>query len=137
MKPGMQKVFDGDTMANNWTGGDTINGPGTPTITFTYVPAIGSNDNLQGKVYHIVPNDYGIAIYIKVAGSWWQKPTYAQPVTKINVDGTWTCDFTTGGNDASATELAAFLIPIDYAPPTSYSAVVADKIIAKLNVVRN
>jgi exo-beta-1,3-glucanase (GH17 family) len=136
MKPRMQKVFDGDTMANNWTGGDTVDGPGTPTITFTFVPAIGSAENLRGKVSHVVPKNYGIAVYIKVAGGWWQKPTYAQPVTKINIDGTWVCDFTTGGNDASATEITAFLIPIDYAPPTSYSAVAADKIVAKLNVVR-
>jgi exo-beta-1,3-glucanase (GH17 family) len=136
MKTGMQKVFDGDTMANNWSSSDTVDGPGTPTITFTFVPAIGSYDNLQGKVSHVVPKDYGIAVYIKVSGTWWQKPTYAQPVTKINTDGTWVCDVTTGGSDASATEFAALLIPIDYTPPTSYSSVETDKIIAIQDTIR-
>lgn len=136
MKPGMQRVFNGDTMADNWSGSDTVDGPGTPVITFTTIPVVGSSENLRGKVSHVVPKDYGIVVYIKVAGGWWLKPTYASPVTKINIDGSWVCDVTTGGNDASATEFYAYLIPAGYSPPTNMSLLPADKIIAKLNIVR-
>jgi|GEM_PF-826124 len=136
MKPGMQKVFDGDTMANNWVGTDTIDGPGTPTITFTFVPTIGSFDNLQGKVSHVFPRDYGIAVYIKVGTTWWQKPTFAQPVTKINIDGTWVCDVTTGGIDEQATEFKVFLIPADYTPPSNILSLPTEKIISIQDVVR-
>ena len=32
--------------------------------------------------------------------------------------GTWICDITTGGNDPLATQIAAFLIPNGYGPPS-------------------
>jgi len=58
-----------------------------------------------------------VAVYINVSGGWWTKPYFAQPLTSIAPDGTWSCDITTGGNDSSATEIAAYLVPAGYNPP--------------------
>ncbi len=137
LKDGMQKVFDGDTMANNWTGTTLIDGEGTPSISFTKVPAMGSTENLEGRVSHVIPKDYGVVVYIKVGGGWWIKPTFASPVSRINVDGSWICDVTTGGYDTQATEYKAFLIPADYAPPSNINSLPADKKIAEVSVTRS
>ncbi len=40
LKPGMRAVFDGETIADNWSGNQIIGGPGNPAISFTYVPPI-------------------------------------------------------------------------------------------------
>ncbi len=115
LKPGMQAVFDGETLPNNWT---VPGGPGTPDLVFTYVPPLGSQVNLRGRAWHVAPADYGVAVYIYVGTGWWTKPTFANPVTPIGVDGRWVCDITTGGNDPQATRIAAFLIPESYYPPS-------------------
>ena len=81
-----------------------------------YVPPYGSYDDLRGHVTCVTPNDYKVAVYIKVSG-WWTKPYYASPLTTIQSDGTWTTDITTGGSDQWATDIAAFLIPNGYNPP--------------------
>lgn len=121
LKPGMQAVFDGQTMADNWTCRDIPGGIGTPAIEFIAVPPIGSFDNLQGQVWHVDPDQHGVAVYIKVNGGWWTKPYFNDPVTEINCDGAWVCDITTGGTDQLATEVAAFLIPLTYTPPAAAS----------------
>ena len=90
--------------------------PCVPTITFTSVPPFGSNENLFGRVDHVTPADYKVAVYIYVSG-WWTKPTFASPLTTIQSDGTWTTDITTGGNDNQATKIAAFLVKERYTPP--------------------
>ncbi|MFW6110287.1 MAG: hypothetical protein ACOC6Q_02580 [Patescibacteria group bacterium] len=78
----------------------------------------GSNDELlRGQVWHVKPADHGVAVYIKVRGGWWTKPYWNSPVTSIAPDGNWVCDITTGGEDNEATEITAFLIPLDYDPP--------------------
>ncbi|MEM3526700.1 MAG: glycosyl hydrolase family 17 protein, partial [Candidatus Jordarchaeaceae archaeon] len=109
LKLGMSKIFE-------WKTG-LVGGPGDPSIEFTYVPPYGSYNNLIGRVYHVRPADHKVVVYIKVDGNWWIKPYQASPLTVINSDGSWTCDITTGGNDALATEIAAFLIPEEYSPP--------------------
>lgn len=116
MKSGMQDVFDGKTMPNNWSCATQIDGPGDPEIIFTFTPPKGSTDNLQGKVSHVIASKYGVAVYIKVGG-WWTKPYWNNPLSTINCDGTWQCDITTGGNDSSASEIAAFLVLKTYSPP--------------------
>jgi glucan 1,3-beta-glucosidase len=136
MKSGMQKVFDGDTIPNNWSGETLINGPGTPAIDTTVVPALGSYVNLQGTVSHVIPKNYGIVVYIKVGSNWWIKPTYTSAVTKINVDGSWTCDVTTGGVDETATQLHVFLVPKGYTPPSSYASFDQTKKVAELLITR-
>jgi hypothetical protein len=93
-------------------------GPGTPTIEFTSVPAYGSKPaTLHGRVLHVAPADYHVAVYIKVGG-WWTKPTWANPTTLLNPgNGTFSCAVTTGGIDEQATEYRAYLIPASSSPP--------------------
>ena len=61
-------------------------------------------------------------LYIKVGNGWWIKPTYAQPLTDINCDGTWRVLTVTGGTDFNATEFFVYLVPVGYNPPTVYDA---------------
>ena len=108
----------GGPSCNALTGGD-----GTPSLVFTHVPPKGSTDNLQGQEMHVVPSGFYVAVYIHVDGGWWTKPTFAQPDTTINCDGSWTTDITTGGDDPQADAIAAFLLPQSYtAPPLSGSS---------------
>lgn len=86
------------------------------TLEFTYVPAYNSLDDLKGTTTCVPTTNYGVAVYIYVSG-WWTKPTFQQPVTELNADGTWITDITTGGLDHQATAIAAFLIPVNYEPP--------------------
>lgn len=85
-------------------------------IAVTFVPAQGSTTNLQGTVSNVDFDDFAVAVYIYVNG-WWNKPTNATPLTPLSSSGNWSCDITTGGADAYATRIAAFLLPHDYAPP--------------------
>ncbi len=87
MKTGMQAVFDGQTVADNWSAPSIPGGPGAPDLVFTTVPPIGSFADLQGAAWHVVPGDYRVAVYIKVAGGWWTKPGFADPATTIRIDG--------------------------------------------------
>ena len=82
-------------------------GPGTPAIRLTFVPEHGSTADLHGQVLHVQPDEYRVAVYLLVEGAWWTKPYFASPTTKITVNGSWTCDVTTGGIDQLATEMAA------------------------------
>ena len=94
-----------------------IGGPGAPSIALTSVPGIGSYQDLCGTVSHVSPCDYGVAVFIFVNGGWWTKPTFADFLTSIQLDGNWTTDITTGGIDEQATKLAAFLVPLDCSLP--------------------
>jgi hypothetical protein len=100
LKPGMQDVFDGER-----------------TIELTYVPLLGSFDDLQGRVWQVQPADYRVAVYIQVRGGWWTKPSFEAPLTDIRFNGGWTCDITSGGADQEATMMAAYLVPNGYTPP--------------------
>lgn len=86
-------------------------------VEFTYIPPYGSYVNLRGHVSGVTPADYKVAVYIRVANTWWTKPYSAQPLTTINANSTWTCDITTGGSDNLADRIAAFLLPNGYSPP--------------------
>ena len=111
-------VFGGKTIADNWTCGAPPGGDGTPAIQLTYVPPIGSTNFLQGQVWHVATASFYIVVYIHVGQyGWWVKPYANSPLTLINCDGTWTTNIVTGGSDASADEIAAFLIPVTYTPP--------------------
>lgn len=119
LKPGMQRVLDGEILPDNWSGGVVPGGPGTPFIELTYVPPYGSFDDLRGRVLHVSPADHRVVVYIRVGGGWWIKPYLNAPKTLIRPDGTWTTDITTGGVDQDANAIAAFLIPATYDPPLS------------------
>jgi exo-beta-1,3-glucanase (GH17 family) len=108
------KANDGDLDSNLATVTITVEGSLTPTIEFTYVPPIGSFENLWGITYGVDYLVYSVVVYIKVDGAWWVKPYQNQPLTTIRYDGTWTCDITTGGHDQDATEIRAFVVSGDY-----------------------
>jgi len=117
MKPGMEAVFNGETVADNWTCGATPGGSGSPILQFTSVPAVGSRAQLQGQEWHEPPANYYV-VYIHVGSlGWWVKPYAANPNTLINCDGSWSANIVTGGSDASADTITAFLIPTTYSPP--------------------
>ena len=86
---------------------------------FVDIPEYGTTANLRGHAGSYNPDDYMVAVYIRVEGGWWTKPTFASPLTSIDSDGSWTCDITTGGNDIYASEIAAFLLPIGIDAPKS------------------
>ncbi len=128
MKEGMANVLAGETLDDNWTTECTPGGSGTPTIEFTHVPTKGTSENLEGEVWHVDTNNYGVAVYIYVGG-WWTKPYWNEPVTTISCNGYFVTDITTGGSDSSTSRIAAFLIPIDYDPPAmSGGASLPDKL---------
>ena len=111
-------VLAGATQADNWTCTTLPGGAGTPTIQLTSVPPLGSSNFLDGQVLHIAPGDSYVAVYIHVGSNgWWIKPYQTSPLTIVYCDGTWTTNIVTGGNDASADQIAAFLIPSSYNPP--------------------
>ena len=86
-------------------------------MEITYWPKIGETKNLTGVCYGLKPSEYRLAVYIKVGGGWWTKPEWVNPTTQVQPNGSWTCDITTGGTDASATEIWVFLIRSSYTPP--------------------
>jgi len=100
--------------------GALVGGGGAASVEFTFVPAYGSFDDLQGQVQHVIPAGYQIAAYINVDGEWWIKPYDDERTTAINCDGTFTIDITTGGIDEEATSIVAYVIPITFDPPLSY-----------------
>jgi hypothetical protein len=98
-------------------------GPGTAAIELTFIPPYASSPPqiVEGRVLHVAPADYKVVVYIYIQtctiGWWGPKPYWDFPLTTINPDGTWTTLITTGGCDAEATKIAAFLIPNGYDPP--------------------
>ncbi|KYK26099.1 hypothetical protein AYK26_00600 [Euryarchaeota archaeon SM23-78] len=117
MKTCMLDVFKGLTTEDNWTCKEKPGGPGKPEIKFTYVPPYNSYENLRGRVLHVWPDEYRVAVYIYVYGGWWNKPYWNKPLTAIDCDGNWVCDITTGGIDPRATRINAYLVSANYNPP--------------------
>ena len=71
---------------------------------------------------------YRVVVYINVDGGWWVKPSFAAPLTPIQADRSWSCDITTGGHDEDATEIRAYVVSADYAPPGNSLPAAADTI---------
>ena len=97
------------------TCGTGMAGP-APSISLVSVPDYGTDGNLTGRVSGVASASNAVAVHI-FAGGWWTKPTFATPATTIGTDGVWSCDITTGGSDAYASQIAAYLIPATYSPP--------------------
>jgi exo-beta-1,3-glucanase (GH17 family) len=116
LKPYMQPVLAGQSTSISCNG--IPGGPGSPQIFFTYVPPMGSSDEIEGEALHVSISSYNVALYIQVFGGWWTKPYWDQPLTSIQQDGTFASPIVTGGYDSSATSIAAFLIPTSYSPPS-------------------
>lgn len=117
LKPGMQQVFEGKTVPDNWSGGEVIGGPGAASIALTFVGPYGDGRHIYGRVLHVKPADYKAAIYILVQGRWWTKPYFNQPLTGIQNDGTFSSPINTGGIDYLATAVRAYLVPNSFSPP--------------------
>jgi exo-beta-1,3-glucanase (GH17 family) len=141
LKPGMERVFNCETIPNNWEIG-VINGPGDPVIEFTYVPRIGSLfDELEGRVSHVEPGDYRVVVYTRFGDEWWSKPQYDDPRNVIWPDGNWSCMITPGRAGALATEIVAYIIPYNYHPPimsgeSSLPLELDENSLAKVSIIR-
>lgn len=46
------------------------------------------------------------------AAGWWEKPLAVAPLTYVECDGTFNTNIVTGGDDASADEIVAFVISL-------------------------
>jgi glucan 1,3-beta-glucosidase len=118
-------VFAGQTQADSWTCTSIPGGAGSPSIQLTSVPprqpsepAGGSGSYLQGLSLHIAPIQFYVVVFIHVGASgWYMKPYQTSPKTIVNCDGTWDVNIDTGGQDATADQVAAFLIPPTYSVP--------------------
>lgn len=91
--------------------------PGPPSIAFTAVPTIGSSDNLEGLIKGVNPVEYRVAVFIFVGLGWWNKPTWAEPLTRTQCDGSFVTDITTGEGDQNTTRIRAYVVPANYTPP--------------------
>ena len=120
----------------------------TPTIVITNLPAYGSSTHLAGVALNVNPSNYAVAAYIYVPGfGWVTKPTCAQPLTAIQSDGSWNANITTGGGDANATRIAAFLVATNFSqacvlgtstlPESIYSNAVASAVVTRQNPTVN
>jgi len=99
-------------------------GGGTPTITFTHVPPIGSGNALEGTVTGVAPCDYDVVVFIYVESAWWVKPYANAQLTPISCgSGEWSANIVTGGDDKDATKIIAFVVPSSDTNP--WSALVA------------
>jgi len=87
-----------------------------PALEFLSIPSFGSSSNLFGRVLNVNPANFRVAVYIYVGG-WYTKPSFATPLTSVQPSGNWTCNIVTGGNDSSATRIAAFLLPSTNSAP--------------------
>ena len=91
--------------------------PGAPAIAVSEVPERGREGDLVGAVRNVGIRSHRVAVYIRSRGAWWNKPSFAAPITSIRCDGTWTTDVTTGEGDVEADALVAFLVPAGFTPP--------------------
>lgn len=89
------------------------------SLEFTHVPAFGQSADqvLSGRVHGGNAGSQRVALYIRVGDGWWTKPTFAQPLTAIQPDGSWSADIVTSGGDVNATQIAAYLVPSSFTPP--------------------
>jgi hypothetical protein len=85
----------------------------SPAIVITNLPAFGAKGNLSGYVTNANTTTNCLAVFIYVAGDWYSQPSCTYPSTLIQPDGSWTMT----ALNASATEIAAFLMPTNYDQP--------------------
>ncbi len=80
-------------------------------------PAYGETGPVTGIVTGPAPDNYEIHAYIEVEEEvFWTKPTYADPVTGVDPDGSWALYFTTHENDVYASRVVLLLVPQGAAP---------------------
>lgn len=92
--------------------------PGPPTLIFTDTPAYGASSGwLRGQAQGLDFDECRVVVLIRVQGVWWIKPYANERTITLGRNGEWSADIVTGGQDAFASEIAAFLVPADYDPP--------------------
>jgi len=75
---------------------------------------------VNGQVGGVDINRSGVIVYVLVSGGWYNRPDRNAdpwPITAINADGTWSTNITPEANEPPATEIAAYLVPINYYAP--------------------
>lgn len=87
-----------------------------PQVLHTVVPRYNTYDDLVGRVVNVRPQDFRVSTYVYAVGTWWMKPTFANPLTQIAPNGIWVTDVTTGGIDQIATPLNSYLVVPSYVP---------------------
>jgi len=95
-----------------------------PGISITFVPPLGSTQSVRGTVLFTEtpcdPQFYRVALYIHVPGfssDFICKPSDTQPLSMLSPAGGWDILYATGGNDTTATEIAAFLVSRSFSNP--------------------
>jgi exo-beta-1,3-glucanase (GH17 family) len=117
LKLGMDTLFTKiETIDSTWLN-VYIGHDSNDTINIDFMPPIGSFENIKGHINFLNPFNYKIATYIKVAGSWWIKPTSLNPTVPIQCNGQWEVDYTTGGSGQTTSDIYVCLIPVNYTPP--------------------
>lgn len=85
----------------------------SPNIEITNFPPFGAGGYLQGRASTDESNRCAVVVYIKVNEGWYNKPTYSNPLTTIDTNGSWSCNVATyAPSDVYATKYAAFLVPL-------------------------
>ncbi len=117
--PGAEEVCDG---ADNDCNGLEDDTGGAEGIYFTSVPpycATGSQCYLYGDTCNASSTSEEVAVFIFVPDyGWVNKPYWSPNTVALQEDGSWVADVCTGGNDQTATDYCAFIVPDDYAVPT-------------------
>lgn len=93
-----------------------------PTVSITSAPKLGDFGTVSGTVTGVKFNHFRIATYINVdgtSGAWWTKPSFAQPLTYISTDGSWSGNMLNAGVDNDAVEIRAYLVPETFVPPAA------------------
>lgn len=101
------------------TGCPPLGGAGDPRIEILSVPPYGATGVISGRVLHVVPGDYRVAVYVYLdeEGGWWTRPNFLEPVLKIGNNGAWSADILSSQDEARASRIAVFLIRKNDDPP--------------------
>ncbi len=83
-----------------------------PYVEITNAPPFETAGLLKGFASCDAAGPCGVAVYINVNGGWWNKPNFANPISAIDTNGSWSCDVTGASNDVYATKYAAYLVPL-------------------------
>jgi hypothetical protein len=91
-----------------------LHGQIVPSVEITHAPPFKTAGRLQGTAVYDPAEPCGVAVYINVNGTWWNKPDFDNRITGIAADGSWSCNVTPyPPSDVYATKYVAFLVPLN------------------------
>jgi len=100
--------------------------PVVPACDMPEIEITSFGNFLSGTACGVDLNTTRVVVYIEVTNeygtSWWLKPYWSEPLTKIGWLGTWSCNIQTGGTDWSAQKACAYLVPANYNPASEENA---------------